>query len=303
MIHRVSIRLAVPLLVALCAACAPRRVAEQPRSHGVTVLATWRGAPASEMLKSVAIPLERELRGIKGVRRVIVRCDADSCSLFLQHDASVNGGDIAYLAGAAIRRLRRELPRDARAVVRSYDVRRPPDIVIALVLDPDEPEAERRKAAQTFGRRVMRLPSAVHYEVVGSPEKRIEVVVDPERAALHGITAEEVERIIRERIVAVDEYTTVIIRSAKRKPGAAVGDILLRTVGNAIIRVRDIATIEVTLTPGALHRVDGEPAAIVNVYLRSEASPAEVTACLDRVFRTTRPRSVRRIIALSMRTD
>ena len=303
MIRRFSTHFLVALVVALSAACVPRPVAGQRGSHGVTVLAAWRGASAAEVLESVAVPLERELRNIKGVRRVIVRCDRDTCSIFIQHDPGASGDDIAFQAGAAVRRLQHTLPKDARAVVRPYDVRRPADIVIALVLDSNVPETNRRNAVQAFGTRVMQLPSAVHYEVVGSPEERIEVVVDPKRAAAYSITAEDVERLVRERILTVDEYTTVVIRSARRKPGSGVGGIPVKKVGKATIRVRDIATIKRTLTPGSLHRVDGEPAAIVNVYLRSEASPEEVAACYGRVLAVARPRSVRRVIAISVRAN
>lgn len=303
MIRRASIHLAVAFLIALCAACATRSVAQQPRSRGVTVLATWRGATASDVLKTVAVPLERELRGIKNVSRLITRCDRDSCVIFLQIRPGVSGDDIAYQAGAAIRRLQRELPKDARAVVRSYDVRRRPDIVIALILDSKASEADRRKGAQTFGTRVMQLPSAVHYEVVGPPEERIEVVVDPKRAGAYNINADDVARLVRERILAVDEYTTVIVRSTARKPGTEVGDIPVKKVGKATIRVRDVATITRTITPGSLHRVDGEMAAIVNVYLRSEASADDVAACLDRILAVARPRSIRRVVAISVRTN
>ncbi len=255
------------------------------------------------MLKSVAIPLERELRGIKNVSRIVTTCDRDRCTILLQHSPNVSGDDITYQAGTAIRRLQRSLPKNAKAVARPFDARRPPDIVVAIVLGSDAPETQRRKAALAFGTRIMQLPSAVRYEIVGSREERIEVVVDPKRAAAYGITTEEVERVIRERILAVDEYTTIIIRSGTRKSGAEVGAIRLKKVGTATIRVRDIATVKKTLTPGALHRVDGEPVAIVNVYLRSGASPAEVKACFDRVLKVARPRSVRRVVAISVRKN
>ena len=303
MSRRVPTHLAIAFLVSLCTGCVPNPAADVRAGRGVTIIATWRGASAEEMLKSVAIPLEHELRGIKSVNRIITRCDRETCTIFLQHSPGVSSDEITFLAGTAIRRAQRSLPEDARAVARPLDVRRPPDIVIAVVVDTDQPEAVRGKTVRTFAARIMQLPSAVRYEIVGSPEERIEVVVDTKRAAAYGITPGEVERAVRERILAVDEYTTVIIRSGGRKPGTEVGDIQLRKVGKTAIRVRDIATIKRTLTPGSLHRVDGQPAAIVNVYLRSEASPAEIAACFDRLLKVARPRSVRRVVAISVRTD
>lgn len=288
----------------LCtASCVSRTPVREPRSQGVTVLATWRGASASDVLQSVAMPLEGELAGIKGVLRVITRCEANGCSLFLQHDASVRGDVIAYQAGAIVSRLRSKLPKNARAVVRSYDARRPPDLVIALVLDTNEPEAVRRAAARTFSVRMMQLPRAVHLEVVGAPQEKIEVVLDPKRAAAYGITQKDIARLLRKQVVAVDEYTTIIVRKAGRKPEAALANVPLKKVGDATIRVRDVAEVKRTFTPGIVHRIDGEPAAIINVYLRPDTSAAEVVTCFGRVLKVARPPCVKRVIAISMRSE
>ena len=65
--------------------------------------------------------------------------------------------------------------------------------------------------------------------------------------------------------------------------------------------MRDVAHISTVMRPTALHRVGGEPAILVEVFLRSGASDAEVATCFERILSAKRPPSVKRVVPISAR--
>jgi len=292
------------LLAGVCASCVSRPRAPQPPAAGVTVLATAAGLPPADVERRLALPLETELATITGVSRVITRCEANGCTILLQYEPPVRADHIAYQAGAVINQLEARLPAGAKAVVRAYDNRRPPDLVIALVLDAEFVESGHYALVQEFGARIMQLPSAVQHEVVGAPRRQLEITVDRERAASFGITADKITQAIRKQILTVDEYTTVLVLPrARDELDKDPGRIPVAVVGNATVRLRDVAAVKWTLRPGVIYRVDRAPAILINVFLRSGASADEVAACFERILKLSRPPLVKRIVAISVRRD
>ncbi|MFH1732758.1 MAG: efflux RND transporter permease subunit [Planctomycetota bacterium] len=292
------------LLAALCASCSPRAPAPQPPTAGVTVLATAAGLLPADVERRLALPLETKLAKIKGVSRVITRCEANGCTILLQYEPPVRADHIAYEAGAVINQLEARLPAGAKAVVRAYDSHRPPDLVIALVLDAEHVEPGHYAPVQEFGIGIMQLPSAVQHEVVGAPRRQLEITVDPERAASFGITVDKITQAIRKQILTVDEYTTVLVLPrARDELDKDPGRIPVAVVGSATVRLRDVAAVKLALRPGVIYRVDGAPAVLINVFLRSGASADAVAACFERILKLPRPPLVKRIVAISVRRD
>lgn len=305
MINRHGPLLLALLAAAFCTSCAPRAFAPEPPTAGVTVLATCPGLEPADVERRLAVPLESELAKIEGVSRVITRCEAGTCTILLQYEPPVRADNIAYEAGAVINQLEARLPAGAKAVVRAYDSRRPPDLVIALVLDAEHVEPGHYAPVQKFGIGIMQLPSAVHLEVLGAPRRQLEITVDPKRAAAFGITVDKVTQAIRKQILTVDEYTTVLVlpRARDELEDKDPGRIPVAVVGNATVRLRDVAEVKPTLRPGVIHRVDRAPAVLINVFLRSGASADELAACFERILKLPRPPLVKRIVVISARRD
>ena len=264
--------------------------------------AWWSGATTSDCAELLAEPIEAELAKIEGVSRLITRCDKTGCSILLQHDSTVDSRRIAFQADAAIKRLETNLPEGAGAAVYPSDLHRRPDLVVALVLNAPKVKTEHYGAARQFARRLMQLPSVVRYEVPGSPEQEIRVDVDPALAGKYGVSVSEITEALRNNIVLIAECTRGIVGQNPAEEGD-VGDIVLKKLGRAKVKIKDVARIRSVSVPAAVYHVDGEPAILIKVFLRSGASAAEARACLDRVLKQKRPAPVKRVVPISLVSD
>jgi len=305
----------IPVAVLLCASCAMGPDADRlARPGAVTVQAVWHGARPTVVAEKVAAPLERRLAGIPGVSRMITRCDDKGCTIRLQHDGAADVYDIAFKAGAIVRSVQTSLPKGARAVVYTSDVDREPDIVVALILNAAEVKTEHYTAALDFAHGLMRLPSTVNHRVLGVPTETTSVEVSPERAAalvkrlkatVPGIEQlvrpSEVAKAIERHILVVDDYHRILVG---QRPGrkADVGDVVLKRVDRrTVVRVRDVARVRKVMTPAAVYHVNGEPAILINIFLRSGAPRSEIRRCLGRILKLKRPPLFKRILPISVR--
>ena len=284
-----------------CVSCAAREAPPQaPGAQTVTVRAHWGARTASSVAEEVAAPLEAELAKIPGVVRIVSYCDRQGCSISLQHSGGARGDDLAFLASSAVMRVKPKLPRGAHAMVYTSDLNRRPDIALALVLNAKRTKAEHYAVALDYANTLMQLPSAVRYELPGAPEEEVRVEVDPARAKKWGVSVSEITNAIEKHMLVVDQYTRIIVAPRPPRRGG-VGDIVLKQVGKTSVRVRDAARVTKVMTPAQVHRVDGEPAVLIHLYLQSGASPAEVRTCLDRILKKPRPPIVQRVVVISAR--
>ncbi len=284
-------------LVALCASCAspPSGLpADGPRS--VTVRAYWEGETAERTAEHLAIPLERELAQITGVVRTITSCDAQGCTIRLQHDPDIPSHEIAFDANAKIRQIQDKLPKGYSATAHAADLGLFPDLVLALVLDAEATKPEHYAAALEFARMVMQLPDTVRYELPGAPRRDMLVEIDAERAKAYGVDAAELAAAIEQRILRVDDYERVVIGEHPGERGD-VADIVVKKVGATEIRVKDVARIRAESTLGAVHRVNQKPAIVLHLFLREGVSAGDVNACLRRIRALARPPEVADIVA------
>ena len=300
----------MPAALLFCASCAITTPPESgARLGGITVRAYWDARTAARTAKLLAEPLERELAKIDGVSRIITRCDADGCSILLQHDASVPGYEVGFAAGAALKRIEDKLPTGARAEALSFNITRPPDIAVALILDAKQVTAKHYSVASSFAMKVMQLPNVERHEIPGRPARTIQVELDPTHAARLGgklgISVADVAKAIEKQTIRLDEHTRIVVgRQAGRK--GDVRDIVLKRVGpggRTLIRVRDVARVREVVTPVVCYRVNSEPAILLNIFLRSAAPPEEVRTCLERVLALGRPAAIKRVVPIRITLD
>lgn len=290
------------MLALLAASCAQQResfLAAVPTA--VTVEATWNGTSPAAAAEQLAKPLEQDLTAIQGVYRTVTHCDDGGCRILLQHDPNVPTNKVAFDANAVVKRLQGELPPDATVRVYASNTCRAPDFVVALMLDPPEVAAEHHATALQFAADLLRLPNVEKCNVPGGPREEIVVTFNRERGRPYGLSAVDVADAIRQettQAIRIDRRTTVSVRQSQEQ--VDIGSIMLKMIGNAAIRVEDVADVKNVMTPGAVVHVNGRPAALVHVFVRSGASSDEVGACLRRVLEQRPPAGVSRIVPIGM---
>jgi len=251
------------------------------------------------MAQQVTEPLESQLRAIKGVSRTIARSESESCSILLQYAPTASTHRIAFEATAIVNGMAPSLPDGVSAAVVPSDVGRPPDFVLALVLEAERTGGEQYNAAREFGTHLMQLPEPVKYELQGEPVEEIVVELDRARMTKFGLTTADLADALRREVLDVPEGPRVVLRPAES--AAELAKVPLKAVGAATVRVEDVAHVTTKMTPGAFYHVNGEPVIPVHVFLRSGASPDEVRTCLRRILDLPRTPPIRKVLPLSIR--
>ncbi|MBK9069949.1 MAG: efflux RND transporter permease subunit [Myxococcales bacterium] len=185
----------------------------------------------------------------------------------------------------------RDLPSSGEpATVQKLDPGAAPVINFAVRGPSDRPSdiRELTRIAETIvKRRLESIAGVGQVQVIGGQKRQIRAVVDPARLRAYGISALEVQRAIGisnasipgGRLELGAKISSMRIDGRATSP-AALGDIVVRQVGNTPVRVSDLIVdgkIEDTVDdPTSLALRDGQPTILVSVTKQSGANTIEV---------------------------
>ena len=262
-------------------------------------------APA-EVERYVSVPIEERLAQVGDVRQVTSRSRQGHSLVRLTF---AWGTDMQFAALDVRERLdglRTSLPESSgRPTILRTDPSEDP--VLTLALTGASPSRLRDIGETVVKRRLEQLEGVSLAAVVGGPRPEVQVTVEPDRLAAHGLSIRDVRqaldganysapggRIHRRRyhytlrtlgeFRDVSDIRRVTVRSAPGgAAGAAAGDDGGGTGG--AVRVGDIATVESgSVERRALTRYDGEPAVGVEVFRASGANTIRVDERVGRVL-------------------
>ncbi len=176
--------------------------------------------------------------------------------------------------------------------------------ILFLAVKGDKPVREITEVADKQVRRALENVSGVgQLTIIGGRKRQIDVVVDPIKLRASGVTAAEVQRTIATQNLtmpggALDTGPSQITLRVKGRVTSTdeLGALVIRTVDDHPIRVRDVARIEDSeeeAESAALR--DGEPAVVLAIRKQSGSNTVEVVdAVRERVLELsgTLPRGV-----------
>ena len=267
------------------------------KSSAVTVQVLWPNAGVSRVTREIAEKLEPALARLRGVERVVTRCDANGCTFTLWHTNTVALDAVLFDAHSAVQQMKGMLPADAHFTIVASDLNAPPDLTVALFLDSPPQNEEQETALHDFCNEIMQFPSASRYQILGSARRETIIEIDPEKAATLRINTDRVAELLKSRIAVIDEYSSVLVY--ERRDEQNVADMVIGNAGQALVRVRDVARVTEQYSPCPVYRINSKPVVIVQIYLRSDASAEEKEQCMAHVLRQRRPENIRRIIELA----
>jgi multidrug efflux pump subunit AcrB len=237
-------------------------LAAPPAPPVVHVDLPWPGATPAQVEAGAVRPLEAATLPLANLAHVEATADEGIARLRLQFEPGLDAHAAARRVVDAMRAA--TLPPGTEAPV----VRLASDLPTHLLTTtPTRAEAARRALA--------RLPGVHAVEGCGLAELSVQITLDPDRQAAFGLTARDV--------------TAALIPAprAPPPPPEALGDAILRA--EPLVRLRDVARIEVDARADCACLLDGRPAACFRVQADgAPAWPEDV-----RPFRATTRRTLR----------
>ncbi|MCU7862521.1 MAG: efflux RND transporter permease subunit [Candidatus Thiodiazotropha sp. (ex Lucinoma borealis)] len=252
----------------------------------VTVETTYPGASASIMESQVTSTLEDSLAGIEGIDFMtsISRSEVSQITITfkLDRDADNAANDVRDRVG----RVRGALPDDVEEpVVAKVEADAQPIIWLAMSSDRHNKLEISEVADQIVRDRLQTINGVASVEIFGERRYAMRIWLDPVRLAAINLTTQDVENALRGqnlevpsgRIESVDREFTVLAQTDLRTP-QEFGDIILRDIDGYLVRLRDVARIE--LGPEderVVTRYKGETAVALGVVKQSVANPLEIS--------------------------
>jgi multidrug efflux pump subunit AcrB len=252
------------------------------------VTAQLPGASAAEIERELAIPIEEAIAELDGVdtydseitdNLVVTTVEIDDD--WSVEQVRIVEGDLRQALDAI-----RDFPErmEDRPVISRVEAAKFPILEIALA----GPTTELPRAAETIEDALAEVEGIAEIELVGLEDPELRVLVDPERARAHGLGLDEVIRAIQRRNVAstggvleAGARRQVVLDSRYRSPEEVARTVVAVGAGSQLIRVEDVARVELTRRDQGLRvHTNGEPG--ISVVVRKQTD-ADILATVDAI--------------------
>ena len=261
----------------------------------VTVIAQGSALGASQVVFSVARPIEEAVSIVPGVQRVTSRSIRGMSEVQVYFAPNTDMQVALQQVQARVNQARSQLPLDIE-----LDVERLTPLVFPILsynIEGGDPAALYDIARYQIRPVISRIPGIGRVDVQGSDIREIEVIADPARLAAQGLTYADLAQSISGSIdvdavgrVSRNYRQYLVVTDQAAHTADDIGNVV---VGNGL-RVRDLATVSL----GTEDRVsmitgDGKPAALLNITRQiggnTVAIADSVAAVADEISRTLPP--------------
>ncbi|MDY7094788.1 MAG: efflux RND transporter permease subunit [Acidobacteriota bacterium] len=256
----------------------------------IIVTTPYPGASPEDVESQVTRPVEREVQGVKGLKRLSSVSQESVSSVTVEF---VSGTDL----DTALQKVRDrvslaevDFPQEAEdPILQEINFSDIP--VLQVNLAGDVGSVALRRLAEDLQDRVEAVPGVLRATLVGGREREVLVEVDPERLRLYELSLDDViDAVSGENVSIPGGRLDLGERSyAVRVPGEVaeprrIGDFVIKAPGSSPIYVRDVATVSFGFEDRASYaRIDGRESVALSVQKRVGANIIEVADEVRRI--------------------
>ncbi len=222
-------------------------------------------------------PMEQELSSIEGVKDIKSTGYTGGGFVILEFQAGFDKDTALDDVQTAVDKAKGELPDTLDRDPSVSEVNFSLFPVLVVTLSGDIPERTLVKAAQNLQEKIEAIGTVLDAKISGDREELVEIIVDPILLESYGLKGGDILQFFNRsnRLVAAGNLDTGVGSFAVKVPGLFEGasdilDMPLRTEGDSVIRVRDVAQIRQTFKDAQnFARINGERAVALNVVKRT----------------------------------
>jgi multidrug efflux pump len=232
-------------------------------------------------------PMEQELRGLDGLKEMSATAYESGANLILEFEAGLDIDPILNDVREKVDIAKAELPEETdEPVVSEINLALEPVIVVSL--SGNIPERRLVRLARELRDEIEGISEVLEVEIGGDREEVVELVIDPRRMETYGLNIGEIAEAARRNnvLIAAGNLDNGSGRIPVKVPGLFetpmdLLDLPVKTVGDTVIRTRDIASIRPTFKdPNGYSRLNGKPA--ITLYVKKRVGE-NVIATVDKV--------------------
>lgn len=215
----------------------------------VTVTAVYPGADPETMETRLAEPIEEAVNSLAGIKMLRSVSLEGVAQVFVQFDLDVDLDVATQDVRDRVSSIEREFPQGVEYDVAKLDVGAAPVMQLAIY-GPADPTDLARYAEDVLKPALERVEGVGQLELIGSREREMQIFIDPEALRAQGLTVLEVSQAMGAqnvdfpggRITRGGQDLVVRTNAQARSPDE-MGELVLATVGDSFVRVRDVATV------------------------------------------------------------
>lgn len=259
----------------------------------VIVVVDASGYTPPEVEQLVTIPLETELNGSPGLRRIRSNSATGLSVVTLEFDWSTEPDDARRIVSERLSAAAEALPDDLPPPVMTPASSVMGEILfVALRSDTASPMDLKTAADWVVRRRLLSVPGIAEVMTIGGDERQVQLIVDPVRMSARDIGMNDVVAAMegasanRSAGVIVESGQEVLVEGVGRAASPEeFGDVVVGERGGLPVLARDIGDIRIGegLKRGT-GSYNGNPAVILAIQKQPGANTLELTARLDAVF-------------------
>jgi len=242
----------------------------------IYVVASHDGISPEDAERLILRPLEQEMRAIEGVKEMRSSGYEGGGNVTLEFEAGFDADKALDDVREKVDLAKSDLPDETEdPTVHEVNLSLFPVIVVTLA--GEVPERSLVKLANDLQESIEGIPSVLEAPIAGDREEMVEIIIDPAKVELYGLTPSDAINMVSSsnKLVAAGSQDTGKGRFSIKVPGLyqSVYDIMsqpLLVEGDSVVTLGDIAEIRRTFKdPSGFAHVNGKPAIALEVSKRT----------------------------------
>jgi HAE1 family hydrophobic/amphiphilic exporter-1 len=255
----------------------------------IYVSASYPGASADTVAKTVAAVLERELNGVEDMLYMSSTSKEGSASIALTFRVGINLDNANTKVQERIAVALPKLPQEVRAAGVTSVKRSGNFTLVVNLVSPDSSRDQMylsNYAQLNIRDQLMRIDGVASVDISAAREYALRVWLNPDKLAAYSLTTVDVMAAMREQNVEVaagsigDDALKLGIRTQGRlsNPREFQQIIVKAVPGGRLVRLGDVATVEMAPNDdGTSAYVDGQPAVALAIFSRPDANTLKIS--------------------------
>lgn len=268
----------------------------------VVVNSIYPGTSPSAMENIVTRPLEKNLKSIKGVKKITSRSVQDFSSIIVEFNTGIEIRDAKQQVTDAVDKTRQDLPNDPlfdKPTVMEVDLSEIP--IQYINLSGDIPLDRLKEYADELQDRIESLREITRVEIGGALDREIQINIDMYKMRAAGLTFRDVDQAVNLNNMTVSGgnidlqgMSRSISVIGEVRNTEEISNIILITGSGAIVKLRDIATVRDSHhEPENFARFNGDNVITLNVIKKSGqnllSAADKIKAVITEMQRTSFP--------------
>ncbi len=275
----------------------PRELFPEVNYPTIFVRTVYPGNSAKDIENLITNPLEKELKGVEGIKDLKSISAQDMSMIFVEfpanEDIDARLTDVKDAVEKAIPNLPDDLPTDP--VVTKFNFSQFP-IVFVNIAGKDYSPEELKQYAEYLKDEIEKIPDISKVEIKGLPEKEVQVNVDLNKLKELNLSFNEIINAIKAENLTISAgqiksggFLKEIRIAGEFKDIDDIRNIAVRSVGNKVVFLKDIAEVKETYKdPDSYARLYNHPVLSLQVIKKDEGNQIKATDQVKSIIKKAR---------------